>query len=137
MNLHEWREAKRAFKQQLDTNARPMLSIVFRDFFRKFPKVEALKWTQYTPHYGSEQFQLHPIHVKGDIKQYLVTKAEPEDEDEFYWPSNLIPQCPLDREILALEKSFQDVVEVFEVAFGDGVTVVVSRDGFEVIDADF
>lgn len=48
MNLKEFKKVKADFMKQ----SRQALASEFKDFFAKYPEVNAVRWAQYTPHFN-------------------------------------------------------------------------------------
>lgn len=128
-----------------------------KKLMRDNPKIEAVRWTQYTPHFNDGdvcEFGVHgplilfdeTIHPRADKEDYYnqnYVDAGPygDYDDKFFKEKSDIINF---EDIKVLEKATDDVVELFQklestdmaTAFGDGVQVTVTQSGIEVEDCD-
>jgi hypothetical protein len=116
----------------------------FKDFFESNPKIVAFSWTQYTPYFNDGEpcyfgvGDIWPLTEKGleDFKESGRGYAEEYSvgtygEDKY--------KEGLDEEELKTVDDFASTImslpnEIFEDLFGDGVSVLATREGFEVED---
>ena len=143
MNLKEFKKLKTAFMK----DAQKVIAGEFKEFFEKYPEVNAIRWEQYTPHFNDGdvcEFSRHGFDVRvtpnkispelGDAE--LVSGTET-DEDDFYSSYDLDDKTPLGKALAELEDTFSgEVDDVFKSAFGDGYRIVATRKGFKVQDYD-
>ncbi len=52
MELREYTKQKNELSKKLQAHAKTMLKPVFKEFFDSTPEIEAITWTQYTPHFN-------------------------------------------------------------------------------------
>lgn len=97
---------------------------LFLAFFADSPEVKAVKWTQYTPHFNDGDACTFSVHGP----EFALTNEDLESRDE--WESAWsVEDKGLKKRLNTFEKDFNDLEEVFQLAFGDGYRVVVTNDG--------
>lgn len=93
----------------------------FKPLFEKYPEVETVSWTQYTPYFNDGdtcEFGVHEINVNG------------EDSWSLEYHKN-----PLHIAAKEFEKIHRSVdSDLFLAAFGDHVEIIISRDGKVAVD---
>lgn len=115
-------------------------------FFSKYPEM-SIGWTQYSPHFNDGEpctFSVYDLYIwKGQLGEedsmfdqkcvsslsYYATRGDPADREEWM-------KQPMVDDAIALDKLLRENEGTLEVAFGDGVQVVASKDGVVVEDCD-
>lgn len=140
MDLTEFKKEKNKLSKALENHSKSILVGEFKAFFTDHPEVEALRWTQYTPHFNDGDvcyFSRHEFEVKGDVTSHLSNKEDTQEyEDDFYPDYYLSKTSGLRDALDELDEVFSGTEDVFEAAFGDGVRVTATRAGFKVEDYD-
>lgn len=106
----------------------------FADLFTRFPKVSAVRWTQYTPYFNDGdtcEFSVHDPEIffdgedpdaceRGDGFEvgWYCDDDEPSRPLAEYWSEHMRPAFKLE--------------QIFNLTFGDHVEVVATREGFRV-----
>jgi len=136
-------DKSRALRKEVAAIGRQSIKEMFVGLFKEFPKVEAVRWTQYTPHFNDGEpcvFNVYEPDVRFTKGICLAKKHEsngqyPEEDnytegEEFYalW-SFRKQQADVYEAVNTLYKTFQEIEDVLMTIFGDGVQVVVSKDG--------
>ena len=138
MDLSTFRVEQKKLNDSIQRHGKQAIADAFKSFFDKFPNVEAVRWTQYTPHFNDGDecvFDRHSFDLKGEFTEELIS-AEHTDDDGFYDCWDVNKKTELGKAARALNESFDDTNDVFKVAFGDGVRVTATRKGFTVEDYD-
>lgn len=143
MDLEKFKEEKSKLSTALEKHGRAMLVNEFQAFFKASPEIKAIRWTQYTPYFNDGdvcEFSRHDFEFAGEIKDDLKENAasyDSRDSDlQFFSIWDLKDNSRLKRAMLQLSKTFNNTEDVFEAAFGDGVKVVCSPNGFDVEEVD-
>ncbi len=143
MDLKEYKKVKAKFMKE----AQSVLAKEFKTFFTMHPDIDAVRWTQYTPHFndgepcefGRHEFDARVIQKKGkdEIGTAELISATETDDEGFYEGWDIDGKTPLGKALSDLEDEFDGSVDdVFKEAFGDGVRVTATRKGFKVEEYD-
>ena len=139
MDLRAYKNEVKGLNEKLEKHGKQLLADEFKSFFENNPKVEKVRWTQYTPHFndGDEcTFSRHEFQLSGDFDEHFVSGAAT-DEDGFYDSWDLKKGTQLGTALKNLKDTFDNNTDdVFLTAFGDGVRVTATRRGFKVDDYD-
>lgn len=117
----------KAMREKAASLAKAHISKEFKAAFEKFPKLEAVKWTQYTPYFND-----------GDTCEFGVNDHECKfvGSDGFAWvptyegATGAPDEISAARAIAEIFKGMYD--EDLKAVFGDHVKVIANRDGFDV-----
>ncbi len=140
--VEQFRKAQEEYQRALSEDGKAALGELFKEFFEANPAVRAFTWTQYTPHFNDGDpctFSVHDLEIA-----YPLVLEGGEDNPEAdgydgdctangvdygyeYIGSKVEKKYP---GITALESAFRKFEDVCEATFGDGVRVVVTREGF-------
>lgn len=142
---------KKEYDKRVKTDAKEIVHML-KDLISDSDGIEAIRWSQYTPYFNDGdvcEFGVNDLEIKFDQKKFPVTKdlEEDEEEEEFVqdWQFDKFFERQEDvinfKEVAALEKKvkvFQDIhselqnmEDGLKEAFGDHVTVTVTRKGIE------
>lgn len=144
-------QRKALAKKAKDTGA-DALKLAFKGFFKAFPQVERIYWTQYTPHFNDGdpcEFRVHepyfilangPIKAAGKAEDYASGKYEPEEKrehDAWSLRYNLEQGKPGFTKELAdaasqVSSKLQSMSDVLEAAFDDHAKVTVTPEEIKV-----
>lgn len=141
MDLKEFKKVKEKFMK----DAQGVVAKEFKEFFKQFPDVDAIRWEQYAPSFNDGdpcEFSRHEFSVrviqkdkdKSEIGTAELILATETDEDDFYEGYDINDKTPLGKAISELEDTFSGVDDVFREAFGESAKVVATRKGFKVED---
>jgi hypothetical protein len=128
-----------AAKAKVQEAGKDAVAALFKAFFREYPEVTAIGWTQYTPHFNDGEpceFSLGEFYVssKTDADWAEVSRLYSDDEDAVFRDPYTLGKSAKDRrlkEALAtLVRSANE--DIFETAFGDHVMVIATPEGFHV-----
>jgi hypothetical protein len=107
------------------------LAGAFAEVFEKYPQLESVTWTQYTPHFNDGDacvFCVREFHAaKYDGKEH--------EEPAWDWKSNELPK-PLIKDLSEIQKATQGLGDTMELIFGDHVEVTARRGAFDVEEYD-
>jgi hypothetical protein len=126
--LTEIREMRNELKKKIEAVGKDALSKAFTRFFEANPKVEAIRWRQYTPYFNDGEpceFSVDDLYAKkaGD--------DEPGDYgDGFYFPEWSDKSAEAES-FRAFKRAVVDD-DLFLAVFGDHVEVTATRAGFDV-----
>lgn len=143
MNLKEFKKVKKDFMK----DAQKVLAGEFKEFFDKYPEIDAIRWQQYTPHFndgdacefGRREFdvRVQPNKTDPELGDAELIAGTETDDNGFYEGYGVDRGTPLGKALSKLENTLdEDCQDVFKAAFGDGVQVVATRKGFKVEETD-
>lgn len=138
MDLQEYKKVKADFMK----NAQKVLAKEFKEFFSKYPDIDAVRWIQYTPSFNDGdlcEFSRHEFDArvvqknkKSEIGTAELITATETDDDGFYKGHDIDGKTPLGKAIGELEDKFDSLVgDVLKETFGDGFQVTATRKGFK------
>lgn len=141
MDLKEFKVKQEELEKALGKNAKNILAEEFKSFFAAHPEIDAVRWTQYTPHFNDGEpciFERNrfDVRIKDNAKtpalgdEQLIDQTE-YDDDGFFNGWDLDDNTALGKTMNTLEDLFDDSTQaIFKTAFDDGVQVTVTRKGF-------
>jgi len=135
--IEKYRQDKKDMNAQLKTLGKKMFKPFFTNLFEEFPDIHAVRWTQYTPHFNDGDactFSVHDPFVSiKPLKEMDDDEINDTDTAPWFsaWSDNGNPCAKAAAEV---GKFFQDIEDVLETAFGDGVEVTVKRSGAITVD---
>lgn len=119
---------KRTAKQLQDdlkqAAKKEVIKELFLSFFADSPEVKAVKWTQYTPSFNDGAVCTFSLYGP----EFALTNEELKEPGE-EWSSAWGQEGALKKRLSAFEKDFEELQDVFQMAFGDGFKVIVTSDG--------
>lgn len=130
-------------QQEIKSVGQSSIKEMFVELFKQFPSVQDVQWTQYTPHFNDGDpcvFRVNDPEVRFTEGTVIALKHEegrsyPEedeyaDDDTHYdtW-SFRVQQKPIADAVNEIYTVFQEIDQVMQAVFGDGVVVKVFRDG--------
>src|SRR5688500_16423470 len=121
MNLTEFKKQKKALEGQIATHGKAALADAFKTFFQANPSVDAVRWTQYTPHFNDGdvcEFGRNGFLVSGTFD--VEDAPEEEDDEGNFYDVYSLDKLPVGKALKELEKTFSGADELFEASFGDG-----------------
>ena len=131
---------KEAYDTKLEEEGEEALKELFKEFFDKHPRAEAVHWRQYTPYFNDGD----PCYFRvGEMNLHLNDELEEDEEYEDYddegHGSYTLSQSD-DEELKSMGKDFEDIEnlpeDVLEYVFGDHVTIIATREGFKISEYD-
>lgn len=138
MDLSTFKSEQKKLSEVVQRHGKQALADEFKAFFERHPNVDAVRWTQYTPHFNDGDpctFDRHEFECRGEFTDALIV-AKQMDDDGFYASWDAEKGGEYDKILDELSETFSDTNDVFRVAFGDGVQVTATRKGFTVNDYD-
>jgi hypothetical protein len=143
MKLEEFKKVQSEFMKQ----SQQVLASEFKDFFEKYPEIDAVRWIQYTPHFNDGDVcefgrygfdaRVHSQKETQETGDEELISSQEVDEDGFYEGYSIDAKTTLGKALSQLEDTFDsDTNELLKSAFGDGVKIVATRKGFKVEDYD-
>lgn len=149
MNFKEYLQIKNRPSEELAANASEMLQHFFSEFWAAAPEIAAIEWTQYTPYFNDGDPCVFGMSMDTWGSFYTTDGWANRDEEDDWPEGDWRPAggwvdgkrvLPDDRtgELTEVISDFcenaQTMEDVFEVAFGDGVKITATRNGFEIED---
>ena len=134
-------------KSQFQKDATILLKEEFKNFFKEFPEIKVIKWTQYTPYFMDGdpcEFGVNePTFSNADDPSIISTYGEidSDDVDESIWaasadygtfPKHFPKETVKKLKELSSMLQSSEMSEVLEATFGDHVVVTVTAKGIEV-----
>lgn len=158
-NLIQTKAAFEAARQKLNEDFKESIATIFKSFFEANPEVYAFAWTQYTPYFNDGdtcEFGVNDIYAYKDTEAFRraleasdrsIFWGEVEDEDcmvntrDKIYDHHARTMVPVkleqyEQNTADLIRALNDFNDEFQYAFGDPVSVVVTRDGIDVEDFD-
>lgn len=139
---------KEAYDEKLANEGEDAVKELFKEFFDKYPRAEAISWRQYTPYFNDGDpcyFSVHEMTLEmnaGEDTEEDESEEEPEepDEDEDDYSDGEYDSYSLSRsdnpELKKMGEDFGELEgipdDVLEHVFGDHVRITATRDGFSV-----
>ncbi len=126
--IEHYKQEKQKLNEQLKTFGRDLFKPFFAQLFVKYPTVQVVRWHQYTPYFNDGApctFSSSDVSVSATP---LAEMKDPTDYDTDEWAESWdkTDLAPAAKEVGTF---FQDIDDVLERAFGDGVQVFVERSG--------
>jgi len=129
---------RKKLAESLEKYGKQSLVDEFKTFFKENPNVDAVRWSQYTPHFNDGDacvFSRGRFKLRGSFAEHLISAAEV-DEEGFYPGWDHSSKTELSVAVQKLNDVFAGTDIVFEAAFGDGVQVIATREAFLVENYD-
>lgn len=139
----ELHEMRRQYEEKLENEGEAAVKELFKEFFEANPRVESVKWTQYTPYFNDGDTCTFGVN-----EMYLGLNAGPgeddedaeEQDDDDYEDDDGMSAWSLSRsenpEMKALGEALKGLHvipdDVMESVFGDHVRIIATRNGFDV-----
>lgn len=124
--LEELSQKMNAAKQAMHSDGQEAFMSAARGVFDKHPKLESVSWRQYTPYFNDGDACTFGVHAEypdivfaGEDIEYSSWRC-----DEHYSPEVNAAMA----DMLPVLKFLSDNEELAELAFGDHVEVIVTRD---------
>lgn len=146
MNLDKLRNNVKKLNDKRDAlvkaEGQKAIRSAFDEIFSKYPKLESLSWTQYTPYFVDGDactFRVCDIdHMKWSGDKPVETDDDYEDDYIYFGGSEAKKRygAKLCADVCALSDALQDLDDTMELIFGDHVQVTATREGFEVEEHD-
>jgi hypothetical protein len=130
----EYRELTNAIEEtnrQVEEKAKDAVAALFKGFFEKHPKILAIAWTQYTPHFADGdpcEFSVHDFEAATRKPEGEVD--EDDDDLGYEFKSSWSLKGPSAEALRSLNRTKSD--DIFLAAFGDHARVVATPSGFHV-----
>lgn len=94
----------------------------YKTLFEKHPKVESIRWTQYTPHFNDGETCEFGVR---DIELYNPEEGEYQDSWNLKYDKSDLAE--LAEEFSKLHNSIDE--KIFKTVFGDHVQITIGRNG--------
>ena len=162
-DTRSFEEKIRDYRQSLDalrSSLEPEIEPALRGLLQKYPTVKAFYWTQYTPYFNDGdrcEFSVNDVSVSfkdvsndssaseqvRESDEEVEDEPAEEDEDNYDYDERggFLDYYSLGRDdprriVIQEINSFVQAIpaDLMESAFGDGMRVVVDRDGVETMD---
>ncbi len=149
MKLTDLKAIKKQYTEAIKSNGKELLQQEFKVFFEAVPEVLTVKWRQYTPYFSDGDpcyFSAHEFCVQLEkIKDEENSYGDYEDgylssydfKKDASWQDDIVKNMdPLLKEkiIVALDTLHENAHDndLLEAVFGDHVTILATREGFDV-----
>ena len=143
--LNKLVEKQEEFKKKMKDDGKVAVKAALKDIFDNFPQIEAIRWTQYTPHFNDGDacvFSVNECYVK--FKDHVADPELDDEEDEMdsFIDAYSLEEAIKDKDLKKIipkvinefEECIQGMDDAMEDAFGDGVQVTATRKSVEVED---
>jgi predicted nuclease of predicted toxin-antitoxin system len=119
-----------AARQKVRTAGKAAVAALFKSFFAEYPKVKAVGWEQYAPHFNDGDPCVFRVH-----EPYLSTEdADFSEVSHLYGEAGFKESYELDGPLRTalnrIDASLNE--EILEAAFGDDAMVIATPAGFHV-----
>lgn len=133
-------DAKAAYQAAVKELGQAAIADLLKDFLTKFPEVESVRWTQYTPYFNDGDECVFGVNeARVTLKEVGAENGHDEDEDDYgidAWSLTYQNETPerkaLAADLKALGKQLDESDDILRECFGDHVQVIVTRAGIEV-----
>jgi predicted SnoaL-like aldol condensation-catalyzing enzyme len=138
VNAQDLIDLKTKYETAVSKHGKKALAQLFKEFFEAAPEVDAVKWTQYTPHFNDGDACTFSVHEFEYVleEEAAATKAqaaeegrEVDDEDDTEGVSSYSLKGKLKKSAESLEEQTSGLEDLFLGAFDDHVKVTATRDG--------
>lgn len=122
------------FRSQFQAKAKTALSLEFKNFFKKYPEIEAIKWSQYTPYFNDGEpceFGVGDVTVHARYEE-VGTAREPAKKIVGVFEPDVVAKL---EEVLGKDDYYSDVLNVISSLTYSGFHHTMDRRGktdFEV-----
>lgn len=136
----ELNKMREAVAQEIADEGEAVLKQEFGAFFTKHPKVLAIRWEQYTPHFNDGEaceFGVNDFTFRTAETNDAMEDPDELEDDELEFDDGYGEGS--DEKTMKFVRDLQSRVvddDVFEAVFGDHVRVTATPDGFEVEEYD-
>mgnify|MGYP003440024300 CR=1 FL=1 len=134
--IKEAGEKLAAQKTALVEEAETTLAPALQEFIVSHPEIKAIRWRQYSPYFNDGEpcvFSLQGVEYQLANKEY----GDEEDGDDTEWEYiSWKPSNPIEAAMKEIEDTLNLNEDILEAVFGDGVQVIVTKDGIDVEDYD-
>lgn len=130
--MEDFKRMRDELNKKITDEGKAALQTAFVAFFNDNPRIHALRWRQYTPYFNDGEACTFGVYEP----DYQLTEHAKtyDDATDFADDEDFIDAWQSD-EIGARVSAFWNATsddDVFEVVFGDHVTVLATREGFTV-----
>lgn len=131
-------EMKAAYQEKIKNDGRTLLLEALNDFFEKYPKIEELSWTQYTPYFNDGDACYFSVNadglefkLQGRYEREMVDYGLDREESLSVEDRKMVKQAYNE-----LRKALNSIEDVLEEVFGDHAEIIVSREEVRVESCD-
>lgn len=135
--IEKYRKDKQEMNAELKKMGQSMFKPFFTGLFEEFPGIHAVRWVQYTTHFNDGDacvFGVHDPYVSTKSLSEMTDQERNDRECDPWFTSWDTKVAAAGQAAKAVGKFFQDIEDVLESAFGDGVEVTVERSGAITVD---
>lgn len=135
--------SKKELDEKLIIEGKVAIEEAIKEFFDAYPKIEKLRWMQFTPYYNDEDpcyFSVQKIEVKlyqdKDKDESIKNK---DDCDTKGWINGWGDEAKNEgivESIVKLDDCFYWLEDVMRLVFGSDSRITVSREGIEIDECD-
>lgn len=127
--------------KHLKEEGKKALDAAFQDFFTKYPEVEQLTFTAYTPWFNdgeSCEYGVGELNAWGSGRPGGLTEDLPSvDSGDYPYEGHSVwfmkdDACEFDQDIKILDKALDSLEDVVKMTLGDHIRVTVTRKGMEI-----
>jgi len=146
--LIELQKKREALEAEMLQESRRIFAEVASGLFQANPKLSGFRWAQYTPYFNDGDvctFEVHDSECLMDIPGLKEdSRAACGDDGYVHWygaGNHKMYANPVNQEVVVIQDSVDRFMQQFpsdilEKMFGDGVQIVVTREGVEVEEYD-
>lgn len=142
-SLNDLVKAQDEFRTKMREDGKKAVKGALKEIFDNFPQIEAIRWTQYAPHFNDGDacvFGVNDCYVKFKDHEADPELDPDEENDDAFIDSYSLEEAIKDKDLKKIipkvikefEESIQGMDDAMEDAFGDGVQVTATRTSVEV-----
>lgn len=139
-------EVKEKYQKQMEKEGKKAVVAGAKALFAECPNLQAVRWTQYTPHFNDGEPCEFDVHEPSfgfateeeakKLAEYVDHDGDEEDEEEegesspgLFWADSWCIKGRGTAPMKEFSKAICGLEDALEAAFGDGVEIVLHRDG--------
>jgi hypothetical protein len=118
-----------AVRQEMKDTGEAAITEGFKEIFEAYPKLEAVRWTQYTPYFNDGEactFSVNGFYVKVEGTAEDAGNYEHGFVSEY---DESVKKMKGSKQMLEALSEIQEMDEMLEMVFGDHQQITVRRDG--------
>lgn len=134
--IKEAGEKLAAQKAALVEEAKTTLAPALQEFIVSHPEIKAIRWRQYSPYFNDGYpcvFSLQGVEYQLANKEYEEDSDSDDWEYVSHWKKD---KTETDLAVESIKDTLNLNEDILEAVFGDGVQVIVTKDGIDVEDYD-
>jgi len=139
-------DLRRQLDEQIRKSGGEVFVEHFKPFFDKYPEVDGITWTQYTPYFNDGEPCVFDVHETVIVSEQIACGNHPEISEEDFYKDDYQHEYAVSIRYKATSKAMEDMdndlhkftngipSDIYLSVFGDHVKVFISRHGGVIVD---